>query len=341
MKVSEEVLRTLQELQGKPVSGQAIADRLGVSRAAVWRAVESLRSKGAQVEGTTRRGYCLGSSDILTEVSLRSHLSPGSPVSRIICLDTVDSTNTYAKRLALEGAGDGVLVVAEQQTGGRGRHGHSFLSPPGTGLYMTLLLRPTVELERFQMITIAAATAVCLALEDLSSLHPLIKWVNDIFLEQTDEAPPRLGKVCGILTEAVSDVESGQVESVAVGIGVNLTTRDFGGLETAGALFPAGRPAEGPPLGRAKLAAAIAERLMKFAKDLDNPELIGAYRQRSMLLGHELTYIQNGERRRGRALGVDDQGGLVIQSLNEGGEVGGTEVLRSGEVFEVRPLTAM
>ena len=263
--------------------------------------------------------------DILTEEAVRACLSKGSPVRRVICLETVDSTNTYAKRLALGGAESGTLVIADQQTAGRGRRGHSFLSPPGTGLYMTLILRPTADMEQFQMITVAAAVAVCLTLEALTEEKPLIKWVNDIYLRRGQEER----KVCGILSEAVSSPETGNIESVVVGLGVNLTTRTFAGLEDiAGSVFPTDVP---PCAGRAQIAAGIAERLMAFSGRLSAPELISAYRERSLLLGREITWQQDGETRRAWALDVDAQGGLVVEDEN-----GERLTLRSGEVFQVR-----
>ena len=265
--------------------------------------------------------------DILTEETVRACLSKDSPVRRVICLETVDSTNTYAKHLALSGAESGTLVAADQQTAGRGRRGHFFLSPPGTGLYMTLILRPTADMEQFQMITVAAAVAVCLTLEDLTEARPLIKWVNDIYLRHGQEER----KVCGILSEAVSDAGTGSIGSVVVGLGINLTTRDFGGLEDiAGAVFPEGIP---PNVSRAQIAAGIAERLMDFSRRLSDPELISAYRERSLLLGREITWQQDGETRRARALDVNAQGGLVVEDEN-----GERLTLRSGEVFQIRPV---
>ncbi|MBQ9564228.1 MAG: biotin--[Synergistaceae bacterium] len=349
MNVKEEALRMLEEkrresLAGKgpvSISGESIAKNLGVSRVAVWKAIAALRKEGYRVNAASRRGYSLADSgDILTEEGVRAYLSPDSHIRCVVCLDTVDSTNTYAKKLAVaQEAGDGTLVIANRQTAGRGRRGHSFVSPPGTGLYMTLILRPTVELGRFQMITIAAAVAVCLALEELTPARPLVKWVNDVFLRGEDGSER---KVCGILSEAVTGVESGEVESVVVGIGVNLTTREFGeGLEeTAGSVFHEGNDSETQTLvTRVQLAARIAERLMGFAERLARPspdgaaELIQLYRERSLLLGREISYLQGEEPRRGRAVDIDERGGLVVEK-----EGGGRTTLRSGEVHEVRPL---
>ena len=267
--------------------------------------------------------------EVLTEEGVRACLPEGGRVRRVVCLETVDSTNTYAKALALEGAEAGTLVIANHQTAGRGRRGRSFLSPPGTGLYMTLILRPSADLERFQMVTVAAAVAVCLALEALTPLRPLVKWVNDVFLR--DEAG-RERKVCGILTEAVTGAGGGEIESVVVGIGINVLARDFGEeLEgVAGALFDR---VDGPRTGRCQLAAAVAERLMDLAGRLDDPELIRLYRERSLLLGRRVRWTQDGEVRFGRAADIDDRGSLLVEP--EGGP--GRVALRSGEVFEVRP----
>ena len=150
MNIREEILRLLEEkrrdaLAGKgtgALSGESAAKRLGVSRAAVWKAVSALRKEGYNVNAATRRGYSLDkSSDTLTEEGVRACLTPDGPVRRVICLETVDSTNNYAKKLT--NAENGTLIIANQQTAGRGRRGHSFVSPPGTGLYMTLVLRPS------------------------------------------------------------------------------------------------------------------------------------------------------------------------------------------------------
>ena len=298
----------------------------GVSRAAVWKAVASLRNDGHIITAATNRGYSLvRTSDHLTEEGILAKLSPASGVVRVVCLDEVDSTNNYAKKLAVAGAQHGTLVAADKQTAGRGRHGHTFESPAGTGLYMSLILRPSVDAEHFQMITIADAVAVCLALEELypASRGQLgIKWVNDVFY--------RGRKVTGILTEAVSSFESGEIESVVTGIGINVSTRNFSDevSRTAGAIFSED---EEPAFRRDELCARVAEHIMAFASDLASPAIINAYRERSILTGQDITYMKNDEQCRGHVEGIDDTGGLVV--LNESGEL---ETLRSGEVFMVR-----
>ena len=320
------LLRYLEARKGEYVSGESLAEMFGVSRAAVWKAAVSLRNDGHIINAVTNKGYSLvRARDSLTDEGIRSHLKPASRTARVLCLDEVDSTNNYAKKLAAAGAQHGTLVAADKQTAGRGRHGHTFESPGGTGLYMSLILRPRIDAGHFQMITIADAVAVCLALEELypASRGQLgIKWVNDVFY--------RGRKITGILTEAVSSFESGEIESVVTGIGINVSTRKFSDevSRTAGAIFPDG---EEPVFRRDELCARVADHIMDFAENLDSPEIINAYRERSILTGQDITYMKGDAQCRGHVEGIDDSGGLVV--LNESGEL---ETLRSGEVFMVR-----
>ena len=319
------LLRLLAENRGEYVSGENIAGSFGVTRSAVWKAIAALRRDGHIIDASTNKGYRLVRlSNDLTEAGVRMNLKEGSRVRKIICLDSVDSTNNYAKKLALTGEDDGTLVAADRQTAGRGRRGHTFESPPGTGLYMSLILKPKVDAEHFQMITIAGAVAVCLAVEELypSSRGELaIKWVNDVFFKGK--------KISGILTEGVTDFESGEISSVVTGIGINVSTRNFPAefAALAGSIFGDGESL----FGRDELCARIADHIMDFAERLDDPAVIAAYRERSMLPGRDITFMRGQEKCFGHVEGIDDAGGLVV--LNESGE---RETLRSGEVFMVR-----
>ncbi len=319
-----EILHALESKRGGYVSGEEIAESFGVSRAAVWKAVESLRKEGHRISASSKKGYMLEPvSDILTEQGIISHLKEGSKVSRVICLNEIDSTNNYAKKLAVNGESHGTLIAANTQTAGRGRRGHNFESPAGTGLYMSLILRPDCDAGKFQMITVADAVAVCLAIEDLypeARGNLGIKWVNDVYF--------RGKKICGILTEAVTGFESGEIESVITGIGINVSTRNFSGeiSATAGAVF-----AGDIRFGRDELCAGVADYVMSFAENLDDPAIIRAYRERSILTGHEISYMNGNVKCYGHAEGIDDSGGLIVR--NADGEI---ETLRSGEVFMIR-----
>lgn len=327
MRMKEKVLKILEQSRGNFISGENIAEKLGITRATVCNAVKFLRSEGHRIISSTKIGYCLEKqSDALTEGGIILNLRETSLIKKVICLDKIDSTNNYAKKLALEGAVEGTLIVANEQTAGRGRRGHSFMSPPGSGLYMTLILRPNVETPEFQMITIAAAVSVCLAIEELSpATKPKIKWVNDIFL--------RGKKICGILTEAITSFESGEIESVITGIGINISTKKFDEeiSQTAGAIFD--NKSDEKEFTRDELAARIADYIMEFSKKLDSHELIEAYKKRSMLIGEDINYMKNDVKNRAHVIGIDDTGGLEI--INEEGK---KEVLRSGEVFTIRAI---
>lgn len=318
-----EILELLEKNKGEFVSGEFIADSLSVTRATVWKNIQELKSDGHKIHAEPHNGYSLsGVSDVLSKEGIKKYLAGDSKISEIICLDTVDSTNNHAKKRLYQ---NGTLIVANEQTAGRGRYGHSFESPAGTGLYMSLVLRPKIEIGKFQMITIASAVAVCLAIEDLyeNAKDKLkIKWVNDVYFNSK--------KITGILTEAVTNFESGEIESVITGIGVNVSTKKFTDTvrETAGSVFT---KEDDVSFTRNELCARIADCVMKFAEDLGSGDLIKAYRERSLLKrGDKITFMTGGEKRSATVRGIDDNGGLVIKTKS------GEEVLRSGEVSTVR-----
>lgn len=312
MAVKEELMRILTENAGREISGQELADTLGVSRTAVWKAVNGLIAEGCEIEAVRNRGYRLvNGGDLLSVGAVKAFLPPELQDNEIILLKTVDSTNTYAKKLAADGARDGTVVIAEQQTAGRGRRGNSFYSPPKSGLYMTVILRPERHAADTDLFTVCAGCGVCRAVEELSGTKPLIKWVNDVYLGGK--------KICGILSEAAADFESGTVDSVVTGIGINISTDDFpDGLGSkAGSV--------GVDISRARLAAAVCRELV-FCLSRSREENIAEYKARSMVLGKEVGFVLNGVQCAGKAVDIDDSGRLVV--VTEDGEV----KLNSGEV---------
>ena len=326
--MKQNILNMLEAHRGQYISGEELADNFNVSRSAVWKIINSLREEGHVIQSRTNKGYMLENfSDILTRQGITSHLKQDSLIKKVICFDEIDSTNNYAKKLIMSNGHDsnlhGTLIAANHQASGRGRHGHSFDSPAGTGLYMSVILNPeNIKAADFQFITIACAVSVCLAIERLypeleNSLG--IKWVNDIYLNDK--------KIAGILTEAVTSLESGEIESIVTGIGINVSTKKFAGNYNAGSIFPDGRI----KFGRDELCACIADYLMNFAEDLTQPVIIQEYRKRSILINHDITYIKNNETLTARVTGIDDNGGLEI--INQ---LGIKEILRSGEVNTIR-----
>ena len=308
------LLQALSAAEGGYISGQQLAEALGVSRAAIHKAAQALTAQGYALESAPRRGYRLAGGDPFCAEAVGEYPAP------IYVYETLDSSNLTAKQLALAGAPHGTLVLTAHQKAGRGRMGRPFASPAGKGLYCSLLLRPQLAAADAQTVTIAAAVAVARAVKALCGLELGIKWVNDLYLQEK--------KVCGILTEAGTDIESGQVEWLVVGIGLNLTTTAADWPEdlarTAGSLFPGGPS----PVSRAALAGAIARELLALCPAFD---CLDEYRARCFVPGHWVTVCTGSENYAAKALFIDDAGRLVVE--REGGR---TEALRHGEV-SIRP----
>lgn len=174
------ILRLLEQSRGVSLSGEQIAQELNISRAAVWKAVNQLKKEGYRIEAVQNRGYRLDpDSDLLSAEGIRSRLPFNLP---LFLEQSLPSTNQAAKKLAIEGAAHGTTVLASGQTEGRGRLGRTFFSPVGAGLYMSVLLRPEIGSADAVLVTIAAAVAVCLAVEETTGIQLGIKWVNDLLL---------------------------------------------------------------------------------------------------------------------------------------------------------------
>ena len=308
------LLQALSAAEGRYISGQQLAQRLGVSRAAVHKAAAALSAQGYTLEAVSRRGYRLVGGDPFCVEAAGDYPAP------IHLYDRLESSNQTAKRLALSGAPHGTLVLTNQQSAGRGRMGRKFESPAGQGIYLSLLLRADIPAADAQTVTVSAAVAVCRAVKALCGLELSIKWVNDLYYHGK--------KVCGILTEAGADLESGRLEWLVVGIGLNFTTppEAFPAelRRLAGSLFPGG-PA---PVSRVALAAAIARELLTLCPAFDCLE---EYRARCFVPGHWVTVCTDRETYAALALSIDDAGRLVVRREN-----GREEALQHGEV-SIRP----
>ena len=221
--LQDEILSLLRSEPEAYRSGEEMSRQLGVSRAAVWKAVEALRRAGYEIVSAPNRGYRLSAApDDLRAGELTAALSGRLVGREVVCLDTVDSTNSEVKRRAADGAAEGLAVLSDEQTAGRGRRGNAFQSLKGKGLFCSVLLRPRVPLDALGQLTAWTAVAVCRAIEACCGLTCGIKWTNDIILNGK--------KLCGILTELEFEAESAAAVAVVVGIGVNVgqTEADFG-----------------------------------------------------------------------------------------------------------------
>lgn len=320
MSVKQELLAVLENNRGKFVSGAELAKSISVSRNAVWKAVRALIDDGYEILSAQGRGYCLtDSNDILSPQSIGKYLNK-SDFSDIEVLKCVTSTNTVLKERAVGGASHGSVLIAEEQSAGRGRRGNrSFSSPRGSGLYMSILLRPNLSAEETLFLTTLTAVAVSEAIEEVSGRAAQIKWVNDIFCGGK--------KVCGILTEGSFDMESGSLDFAVVGLGVNIAEPEGGFPEeirgVAGALF------DETPISDARsvLAAKILQNFKKYYDTLGERSFLEGYRSRSCVIGRKISVIQGGKNRSAFALGIDDECRLHIRN-----EDGSEELLSSGEI---------
>ncbi|MGN0362949.1 MAG: biotin--[acetyl-CoA-carboxylase] ligase [Bilifractor sp.] len=254
--VKENILREFQKNKGKVISGQELAKRYAVSRNAVWKAVQTLRKEGYPILSDGKKGYYLdAASDLVTADGIMAWFpkdmfrSDGSCRVRILLYPEIDSTNLEARRMLADGFSGAALLIADLQTKGRGHNGSSFYSPAATGLYMTLILPVSLSASQLPLVSRAAAAAAVEAVRELTDIVLSIRKVNDLYAG--------LHKVGGILCEAATDdLESGQIQTVCIGIGINLTT----------SAFPENTPDHPASLGggcsRSQLAACITAKLM-------------------------------------------------------------------------------
>ncbi len=280
------VLELLWQNAGAYISGEELARRLSLSRTAVWKAIGCLRAEGYAIESSPRLGYRLeAAGDVLSAEGIRRTLRHTELELRVY--RRISSTNTVLKGLAAEGAEAGLVLLAQEQSAGRGRMGRSFYSPADSGLYLSLLLRPTLPAQEATRLTACAAVAVAEAIEALSGRQTQIKWVNDVFMDGR--------KICGILTEAGLDCESGMMHYVVIGIGVNLRVPAGDFPEELRGIAGAAFTGEALPELRCRLAAEILDRLMDYAADPGAAAVLEGYRRRSLVLGREISILTPGQ----------------------------------------------
>lgn len=317
--LKSDVLKMLKESDGF-VSGQLICDRLNVSRTAVWKIIKKLRSEGYNIEAVQNRGYLLnGQADILNEEELKSVLDCEWIGSSLYYYPKTDSTNSRIKKLAEEGEVHGTLAVADMQEAGKGRRGRGWFSPSGTGIWMSLLLRPRFEPECASMLTLVAAMAVAAAVKDASGLDAGIKWPNDIVVNGK--------KVCGILTEM--SVEADYINYIVCGIGINVNHTEF--PEEISSTATSLAIEKGRPLNRAEIIAGVWRNFEKYyAKFLETEDMSGLMEEYNAVLvnrNSEVRVLDPKGEWCGRALGIDSKGELMVEK-----EDGSIMEVFSGEV---------
>lgn len=322
MNTKDSVLKALEKCTGKFISGEELSKTLKVSRTAVWKAINNLREEGYPIEAVTNKGYLLMErSWQISDESLKACLPGRYKNNPVYIYDTIDSTNIKARQFTLQKNAHGTIIIAKQQTGGRGRLGRNFFSPV-EGLYLSIIIKPHTSIEKSLLITSAAAVAVAETIEEIAGFDARIKWINDVYIDNK--------KVCGILTEGITDLETGQIEYLIAGIGINTTLRDFPPelRETAGAVTGT--------YSKSALAAGIITRTLDFAEDIDQASFIDSYRKKSLITGKTVTVYKGQYKidpdddipgKKARVLNIADDGGLIVLYSD-----GSQEKLISGEI---------
>lgn len=319
MSTKSAVLTLLMQRSAEFLSGEEMAQQLSVSRTAIWKAINELKKEGHLISSSPNKGYYYEKNDVLSVEGIRLSLNPQTPSLHITLLDSSDSTMKNAKLAAINGAPQNTLIVADMQDAPKGRFGRSFFSKAGCGIYMSLLLRPNQNFEEMAQYTVIMAVAVSKAMDYLTSEATEIKWVNDIYLNGK--------KVCGILSEAMSDVESGQISNVIIGMGINFSIKQTEFPEelrqTATSLFSN----QEPTISRNELIAEIWNQFYAILADLPREQFLEEYREKSFVLGKAVTFTQAGKNYQGIAKAINPRGELIV-ALDDGHE----KILASGEI---------
>lgn len=316
--MKHKIIDRLHEEEGF-ISGEKLSDEFGLSRTAIWKHINSLREDGYEIESVTRRGYRLISSpDIINYDEVKGELLTSIIGKKLIHFQSIGSTNDKAKELAGDSE-EGTVIVAEEQTSGRGRLGRSWSSPGRKGIYASVILKPDMEPANAAKLTLLGAAAVALALADCG-IEALIKWPNDIIIDGK--------KAAGILTEMSSEL--GIVNHIILGIGINVnqSVEEIPPelIDKAISL----KAASGKPIQRKHLIALVLNRLdelyVQFKETGDMDHALDICRERSAVIGKDIIVIQGRKQRSGHAVSINHDGELMVRFEE------GLEQVISGEV---------
>ncbi|MBR1470511.1 MAG: biotin--[Lachnospiraceae bacterium] len=303
------------------ISGQELCERFGVSRTAVWKVIKQLQAEGYDIEAVTNKGYKLLSyPDNISGCELMSRVNTKWAGRKVYFHKEMESTNEYAKYLAEEGMDHGSLVVAEMQTGGKGRRGRTWISPAGQNIYMTLLLRPLFSPDQASMLTLLMAVSVAEVLHHLhSDLEVKIKWPNDVLIGDR--------KVCGILTEM--DAEPDYIHHVVIGVGINVNQTEF--PEEISSTATSLRLEKGEHVDRAQIILGVMDFFEYyyeiFAEHLDVSDFVEVYDSYLVNRGREVRVLDPKGEFEGVAEGINDKGELIVNLPD-----GSVRTISSGEV---------
>ena len=317
--MKEEILRLLRSADGY-ISGQELCNRFGVSRTAVWKAINQLKEAGYEIEAQQNKGYRLmAAPDLMTEAEIKSLMHTEWVAKEVLYFDTIDSTNTKAQELAEKGYPSGTLVVADKQESGKGRRGRSWVSPSGTGIFMTLMINPDINPNNASMLTLVAALAVAKAITSVTGEEALIKWPNDIVVNSK--------KVCGILTEMNAQFD--YINHIVVGIGINVHNESFPeeiSQMASSLMIEAG----GKRFHRAQIIAETMSYFEQyydtFLKTQDLSALVREYDELLVNMNKAVRVLDPKEPFDGKAMGITPKGELIVDTWES------RKLVSSGEV---------
>lgn len=317
--MKEEILRLLRSADGY-ISGQELCNRFGVSRTAVWKAINQLKEAGYEIEAQQNKGYRLmAAPDLMTEAEIKSLMHTEWVAREVLYFDTIDSTNTKAQELAEKGYPSGTLVVADKQDSGKGRRGRSWVSPSGAGIFMTLMIKPDINPNNASMLTLVAALAVAKAITSVTGEEALIKWPNDIVVNGK--------KVCGILTEMNAQFD--YINHIVVGIGINVHNESFPeeiSQMASSLMIEAG----GKRFHRAQIIAETMSYFEQyydtFLKTQDLSALVREYDELLVNMNKAVRVLDPKEPFDGKAMGITPKGELIVDTWES------RKLVSSGEV---------
>lgn len=317
--MKEEILRLLRSADGY-ISGQELCNRFGVSRTAVWKAINQLKEAGYEIEAQQNKGYRLmAAPDLMTEAEIKSLMHTDWVAKEVLYFDTIDSTNTKAQELAEKGYPSGTLVVADKQDSGKGRRGRSWVSPSGTGIFMTLMIKPDINPNNASMLTLVAALAVAKAITSVTGEEAMIKWPNDIVVNSK--------KVCGILTEMNAQFD--YINHIVVGIGINVHNESFPeeiSQMASSLMIEAG----GKRFHRAQIIAETMSYFEQyydtFLKTQDLSALVREYDELLVNRNKSVRVLDPKEPFDGKAMGITPKGELIVDTWES------RKLVSSGEV---------
>lgn len=317
--MKEEILRLLRSADGY-ISGQELCNRFGVSRTAVWKAINQLKEAGYEIEAQQNKGYRLKAApDLMTEAEIKSLMHTEWVAKEVLYFDTIDSTNTKAQELAEKGYPSGTLVVADKQESGKGRRGRSWVSPSGTGIFMTLMIKPDINPNNASMLTLVAALAVAKAITSVTGEEAMIKWPNDIVVNGK--------KVCGILTEMNAQFD--YINHIVVGIGINVHNESFPeeiSQMASSLMIEAG----GKRFHRAQIIAETMSYFEQyydtFLQTQDLSALVREYDELLVNMNKAVRVLDPKEPFDGKAMGITPKGELIVDTWES------RKLVSSGEV---------